>query len=252
MKKNIVNIIIVFLIIFIFINVFKIFIYFYNTNKSKETFENLSASVHNEPLENKEKPIDNDKNDNTEIDNINHMLEQNEDMLGWIYIDKTTIDYPVMNSDKYLYKDFNGNYSISGTPFVDKIPNINNGANINIIHGHNMNNGTMFNPLLNYLDEDFFNNHKNIKFYTKDTEKLYEVYAVISLDVSKPQDVKFYDKINIEDDEDFKKYIKEIDKKAILKSNNLLENKRDIIALSTCDNYKDENRIVVLAIEKKS
>lgn len=251
MKKNIVNIVIVFLIIFIFINLFKIINYVYNTNKSKETFENLSANIHNKPIENKKEIEEKEINNNTEIDNINNMLEQNKDMLGWIYIDKTTVDYPVMNSDKYLYKDFNGSYSISGTPFIDKIPNINSGANVNIIHGHNMNNGTMFNPLLNYLDEEFFNSHKNIKFYTKDTEKLYEVYAVVGLDVSKEEDVKFYDKINIKDEEDFKNYIKEIDKKAILKSNNLAENIGDVVALSTCDNYKDENRIVILAIEKK-
>lgn len=244
MKKLLITIIVCFIIF----NIFKIINYFYITNKTEENFNNIADSIHiknNTIISQDNKEVIKNK----EIENVNNLINQNENMFGWIYIEDTNIDYPVMKSEEYLYKDFNGNYSLSGTPFIDKNFKLDDN-NIDIIHGHNMNNGTMFNNLLNYQDETFFKEHNNIKLYTKDSEKIYEVYAIIKLNITNKEDLKFYSKIDIENEKDFENYIKKIDKRVILKSKNIPKDKSNIIALSTCDNKNEENRIVLIGIEK--
>lgn len=243
MKK----LIIVIIIFFILFNIYKIANYFYITNKTEKEFNNLAENVH---IENNVEIAEENEEivKSEEIKNINNLINKNQDMFGWIHIEDTNIDYPVMKSEEYLYKDFNGNYSLSGTPFIDK--NFKLGNTIGIIHGHNMKNGTMFNNLLNYQDETFFKQHNNIKLYTKDNEKIYEVYAIIELNITNEEDLKFYSKINIENDKDFKNYIEKIDEKAILKSKNIPKDNSNIIALSTCDNNNEKNRIVVIGLEK--
>ena len=111
------------------------------------------------------------KNIDSKILEIRNLYEKNNDLIGWLKIDNTNIDYPVMYTyglDYYLYKDFYKNYFKAGSLFIDK-NNVINPRDINIIiHGHNMKNKTMFHDLINYKDENFYNEHKKIIFYTLD------------------------------------------------------------------------------------
>ncbi len=90
------------------------------------------------------------------------LIEQNNDFFGWIKIEDTLLNYPVMYSpdkpDFYLYHDFSRKKSISGVPFLDAEYKDNNG--LYIIYGHNMRNGTMFNTILKYKDFEFWKQHK--------------------------------------------------------------------------------------------
>lgn len=102
--------------------------------------------------------------------NLKELLKQNSDCIGWIYIPGTVINYPVMhtpaNPQKYLRRDFYGNYSQSGVPFLDARCNLTD-TNL-IIYGHNMRNGTMFSDVKNYANADFRNSHPIIEFETAD------------------------------------------------------------------------------------
>ena len=92
------------------------------------------------------------------------LYEQNKDLVGWIRIPDTGIDYPVMRGEKYLFKNFKKEYSESGTPFVqdDWTPESMN----SLIYGHNMwVQKTMFNPLHKYEKEDYWLQHKKGVFY---------------------------------------------------------------------------------------
>ena len=89
--------------------------------------------------------------------NIQALITENADCIGWLSIDGTTISYPVMHTpsdpQKYLRRNFYGKYSQSGVPFLDGRCDLQN-SNL-IIYGHNMRNGTMFSDLKRYIRTGF-------------------------------------------------------------------------------------------------
>ena len=102
--------------------------------------------------------------------NIQALITENADCIGWLSIDGTNISYPVMHTpeepQKYLRRSFYGQYSQSGVPFLDGRCST-DGGNL-IIYGHNMRNGTMFSDLKKYLNTDFLNTHRTVRLETAD------------------------------------------------------------------------------------
>ena len=117
--------------------------------------------------------------------NLSPLIELNSECIGWIFIEGTNVDYPVMhtpnNPQKYLRLNFNGEYSVSGVPFLDARCNPYYGTLL--IYGHNMKNGTQFSDLKNYLDADFRNTHPIIEFETEVGIRFFTVVDVIRTDI---------------------------------------------------------------------
>lgn len=103
-----------------------------------------------------------------ELEQYRAIHEKNPDTFGGIYIEGTSVDYPVMHTpddpERYLRKNFDGNYSNSGVPFM--AAECFEGCGNYILYGHNMKNGSMFNNILFYKDESFMRDHPIIKFDT--------------------------------------------------------------------------------------
>lgn len=118
--------------------------------------------------------------------NIQALITENADCIGWLSIDGTTISYPVMHTpsdpQKYLRRNFYGKYSQSGVPFLDGRCNLES-TNL-IIYGHNMRNGTMFSDLKRYVDRDFLNAHRTVKFETVDGVQTFTVAEVLKTNTS--------------------------------------------------------------------
>lgn len=129
--------------------------------------------------------------------NIQALTAENADCIGWLSIDGTNISYPVMYTpsepQKYLRRNFYGKYSQSGVPFLDGRCNLQS-TNL-IIYGHNMRNGTMFSDLKKYVDGDFLNAHRTVKFETADGVQTFTVTEVLK---TKTSDT-WYDRITAED-----------------------------------------------------
>ena len=129
--------------------------------------------------------------------NIQALITENADCIGWLSIDGTTISYPVMHTpsdpQKYLRRNFYGKYSQSGVPFLDGRCDLQN-SNL-IIYGHNMRNGTMFSDLKRYVDRDFLNAHRTVKFETADGVQTFTVTEVLKTNTADP----WYDRITCED-----------------------------------------------------
>lgn len=130
--------------------------------------------------------------------NIQALIAENSDCIGWLSIDGTNISYPVMHTpsdpQKYLRRNFYGKYSQSGVPFLDGRCNIQS-TNL-IIYGHNMRNGTMFSDLKRYVDGDFLNAHRSVEFETADGVQTFTVTEVLKTNTSDA----WYDRITAEDD----------------------------------------------------
>lgn len=129
--------------------------------------------------------------------NIPALIAVNGDCIGWLSIDGTNISYPVMHTpsdpQKYLRRNFYGKYSQSGVPFLDERCDIRS-TNL-IIYGHNMKNGTMFSDLKKYVDRDFLNAHRTVKFETVDGIRYFTVTKVLRTDITDA----WYDRIAAED-----------------------------------------------------
>lgn len=110
------------------------------------------------------------------------LRERNPECVGWIRIQDTVIDYPVMQSaqepEYYLKHDFDGGESSHGVPFVDTRCSMRDSDNL-IVYGHQMHDETMFSPLLSYEDEAFLREHPEIELYTMDGKAIYRVFAVL-------------------------------------------------------------------------
>ncbi len=129
--------------------------------------------------------------------NIQALIAENSDCIGWLSIDGTNISYPVMytpsDPQKYLRRNFYGKYSQSGVPFLDERCSLES-TNL-IIYGHNMRNGTMFADLKKYVDNDFLNAHRTVKFETADGIRYFTVTNVLKTNTSDA----WYDRIAAED-----------------------------------------------------
>lgn len=97
----------------------------------------------------------------------NYLKSINEDIIGWIEIDGTQINYPILKDNDniyYLNHNYLKNYNSNGSIFtLDEKPFENSET---LLYGHNMKNGTMFSILGNYLNKDFLFSHQKIKIYT--------------------------------------------------------------------------------------
>lgn len=129
--------------------------------------------------------------------NIQALITENADCIGWLSIDGTNISYPIMHTphdpQKYLRRNFYGKYSQSGVPFLDGRCDLQS-TNL-IIYGHNMRNGTMFSDLKKYVNREFLNAHRTVKFETADGVQTFTVTEVLKTNTADP----WYDRITCED-----------------------------------------------------
>ena len=129
--------------------------------------------------------------------NIQALIAENADCIGWFSIDGTNISYPIMHTpsdpQKYLRRNFYAKYSQSGVPFLDGRCNLQS-TNL-IIYGHNMKNGTMFSDLKKYVDGDFLNAHRTVKLETADGVQTFTVTEALKTNTSDA----WYNRIAAED-----------------------------------------------------
>lgn len=179
--------------------------------------------------------------------NLAPLYAQNSDLLGWLCIPGTEIDYPVMHTpyepQKYLRRNFEGKYSVSGVPFLDyrctaESDNL-------IIYGHNMSNGTMFAGLKRYTDKDYLAEHPVIEWETAEGCVRYEVFAVVT--VKKTDD--WYGFIDVQDESDFLNWTEYIRSKAMLTTDAVPAYGRQLLTLSTCHGSGKDGRLLVVAVE---
>jgi sortase B len=179
--------------------------------------------------------------------NLAPLYAQNSDFLGWLCIPGTEIDYPVMHTpyepQKYLRRNFEGKYSVSGVPFLDYRCTVES-DNL-IIYGHNMSSGTMFAGLKRYTDKDYLAEHPIIEWETAEGCVRYEVFAVVT--VKKTDD--WYGFIDAQDESDFLNWTEYIRSKAMLTTDSVPVYGRQILTLSTCHGSGKDGRLLVVAVE---
>ena len=244
-----------------------IFSRLYAENKEKEEFRQLAEIVTEESTGNdtekeqfinpnllKVSDCDNDVQGESsmyfttyyEPHSISELISMNSECFGWISIAGTNINYPIMhtpsNPQKYLNKNFYGEYSYSGTPFLDSRCSADS-TNL-IIYGHHMNNGTMFADLCNYTDYSYFTEHPIVVLETKDGVFAYSVFSVMKVKT----DDDWYRFTTVGTEKSYNSRIEYAKEKSIYDTEITPVCGQLILTLSTCYGDNQNDRILVLAV----
>lgn len=175
---------------------------------------------------------------------------ENPDCIGWLRIDGTVIDYPVMyhpeEENYYLHRDFCGEYSANGCLFLSELCNPGMSDNL-IIYGHHMNSGKMFATLDQYKNIEFYREHPLISYNTLQGEEIYQVFAVFCTPVYTENDFPYYTFTKAEDAAEYQGYIEAVKERSLYDTGITAVFGDKLLTLSTCEYSQRNGRIVVAA-----
>lgn len=234
-----------------------IIFYISNNSSGENNYKELSSNV-SPTLTADNKPKNVQKKSAENPVDFKKLEKINEDIVGWIKIKDTNIDYPVLRAPKedyayYLHRDCYKNYLYAGSIYMERC-NMGDFSDRNtILYGHNMMNGTMFADLHKFEDKEFFDKHRYFYIYTKDSIKTYLIYSAYEYD-DRHIDNAFN---HFGDDKVFKEYIDY----SLNPVNAIVSNVRNgakvtvndkLVTLSTCTNNRPENRFLVQGVLVKN
>lgn len=183
------------------------------------------------------------------------LYRQNPDMIGWLRIDGTDIDLPVVqtpgDNEYYLRRGFDGLYSTGGTLFLDERCSVDIGnptANW-LIYGHNMADGSMFGELTRYREEDFYKEHPTFTFDTIYETGTWQVVA--ALDTTLGDDaLPYYTFFDADTPSEWKKRVDAILELALYDTGVTPEFGQQLLTLSTCGTTipSTDTRFALLAV----
>ena len=184
------------------------------------------------------------------------LTERNGDFKGWLSIENTVIDYPVLQSSKdedplfYLRHDFDRQYAIQGSLFVGEDSTID--SDCFIIYGHNMNTNIMFGTLDSYAEESFAYDHPLIKFSTPTEDRYYRVFAAFQTKLNTNDNAfRYYDVAGDLTEEEYTEAAANLKRLSVLNTSYMPKYPAQILMLSTCSYHTDNGRFVVVAYREK-
>lgn len=186
------------------------------------------------------------------LDEYKTLFEKNKKLIGWLKIDDTIIDYPVMQTSDnkyYLEHNFNQEYDKNGSLFLDCSCSVYPRSTNLIIYGHHMKSGQMFGQLQKYAKESYYEKHKEIQFDTIYEKGTYEIMYVFRSQVYNEDDLvfKYYQFINANSGTEFQSYMEEMKNLSLYDTGVTAGFGDSLLTLSTCDNSQKDGRFVVVA-----
>ena len=259
MKKVILNIILVICIITACVTGFFLFKYYHDSHENEELVSSLKDMIDDssdgtveasgqEPL----KVVIDEKEI---LKRYQKLYEKNKDFIGWIHIDGTKVDYPVMQcveqEQKYLRKNFEGEYALAGTPFMAAACDVQKPSTTLVIYGHNMKDNTMFGGLDDFTDPEYANAHKTVRFDTIYGLGMYEVVAAFHMTLPKKvgDGYPFHTFIEADSQESLDEFVKAVNEKNENGMTFTATMEDHFLMLSTCDDVgaKDGRRVILIA-----
>lgn len=231
--------------------------------KQKDTHNNQQVptsdenkDLYNDNLYNQVVPEDNQPKQI--LEEYKDLYEENNDLYGWIEIEDTTINYPVMftpdDPNFYLDKNWNKEVCVNsvGTSIYISGETTPDSENI-IVYGHHMNNSRMFGALGLYKDKEYYENHKYIQFDTLYEKQTYEIISVSKGKVyyyegqAPDGEYLFYDHIELDTSEEFDEYVRQMKNNAWYEIETTAEFGDQLITLCTCDYWTKNARLIIVA-----
>ena len=178
--------------------------------------------------------------------------EQNNDMVGWITVPGTKVNYPVMqtpdNHDYYLNRDFNHNWSDWGAIYAREACDINAPSDNVVLYGHHMADGSMFAQLeTRYKRKSFWEEHQYLTFDTLYEHHTYQIIAVFRISVSLGQGFPYHQFNDAANKEEFDAFVAKIKELSLYDTGLTAEYGDKLLTLSTCEYTLTNGRFVVVA-----
>lgn len=238
------------LLIFFLIALLNIIIIAQEYNKSQTSYENIDSFIVVEPEMSEKNEGSENKDEPTIKVDFETLKTINSDIVGWIYIEDTPINYPIVqgtDNSFYLKHLFNKEYGIAGCVFLD----CNNSSNFkdlnSVVYGHHMRDETMFTSIAKYKKQSYYDEHQIAIIITPNETITVKLFAGF---VANPQSDDAW-KIEFKEKYEFELWKEKIIAKSLFKSN-FIPNKDDtIITFSTCSYEFDDARFVLYGAVSK-
>lgn len=188
---------------------------------------------------------------------VQRLQEENSDIVGWLEIPNTTINYPVLqgkDNEYYMYHNYKKQKSKNGSIFLTKDYDWSIPSSNLLIYGHNMQNGTMFQELLRYKKEEFYKQHPIIRFTTEKEDAEYEIISVFPSRVyykSEKNVFRYYYFVNAKNEAEYNEFVKNAKKASLYDIEATAEYGDPLLTLSTCSYHTEDGRFAVVARKRK-
>lgn len=181
------------------------------------------------------------------------IYEMNSDLVGWIQIPGTPIDYPVLqtgmdNRDFYLNHKFDKTFSSWGAIYARELCDINKPSDNITLYGHHMQDGSMFAGLDKYKKESFWQDHQTFTFDTLYERHTYQVFAAFKTSASQEEGFRYHQMVDADSQEAFDAFIATGKSLSFYDTGITPKYGNKILCLSTCEYTLNNGRFVVMAM----
>lgn len=232
-------------------------IYYYFADRTQTDYENLASLKGNPTLAAGPPAVTIHRTEEEEVElnvleEYQTLYNKNKSLIGWLKIDDTNIDYPVMqtvNNEYYLDHNYTQEYDKNGSLFLDKDCDIVHRNTNLIIYGHHMKSGKMFGGLNKYSSEDYCKKHATIQFDTIYEKGTYEVMYVFRSRIYNEEEIvfKYYQFFDAASEKEFNSNMQEMAALSLYDTGVTASYGDELLTLSTCDNSETDGRFVVVA-----
>lgn len=232
-------------------------IYYYFADRTQTDYENLASLKGNPALASGPPSVTIHRTEEEEVElnvleEYQTLYNKNKSLIGWLKIDDTNIDYPVMqtvNNEYYLDHNYTQEYDKNGSLFLDKDCDIVHRNTNLIIYGHHMKSGKMFGGLNKYSSEDYCKKHATIQFDTIYEKGTYEVMYVFRSRIYNEEEIvfKYYQFFDAASEKEFNSNMQEMAALSLYDTGVTASYGDELLTLSTCDNSETDGRFVVVA-----
>lgn len=191
------------------------------------------------------------------IAKVKELQKQNKDIIGWIEIKGTKINYPVLqgsDNEYYMSHNYKKEKSEKGSIFLDYRYNLEKSSTNLLIYGHNIITGELFKDLLKYSKRDFYETHPIIRLTTSKEDMEFEIISVLKTKVYSINEnnvFKYYQFINAKDKDEYNEFVKNAKENSLYETGIEAEYGDRLITLSTCSYHTDNGRFAVIGRKKE-
>ncbi len=220
----------------------------YNSNKNKDLYGDLQQNIILDETTNELAYVKSEF-----IEKVKELQKENTDIKGWIRIEDTNINYPILqtdNNDYYLTHNYKKEKSSYGSIFINSNCDIkNNNANV-IIYGHDMKDNQMFKDLIKYQNKEFYEQHPIIKIATEEGENDYEIIFAFKSRVfyqNEKNVFRYYQYFDFENESKYNEYINNCKKIQLYDTGKTANYGEQLITLITCEYSQENGRMIIVA-----
>ena len=232
-------------------------IYYYTADKTQSDYNDLADLKGSTSLSSGAPGVTIHYTDEEEIElkvleEYETLYNKNRRLIGWLKIEDTNIDYPVLQTTDniyYLDHNFEQEYDKNGSLFLDAACDIVHRNTNLIIYGHHMRSGKMFGNLNKYSSESYYKEHPYIQFDTIYEKGTYQVMYVFRSKIYNEDEIvfKYYQFFDAVSEKEFDSNMQEMAAISLYDTGVRAGFGDELLTLSTCDNSEADGRFVVVA-----